>query len=156
MDFWLGPILEELMTRAAVGLVLGLTLTAPGFAGDTPKKPKKPSLELRVIPRTAFSPVTAFFTAELTGGDEVEELYCPEVLWEWGDGGKSVQEADCDPFEAGKTKIQRRYTAEHEFRRAGSYQVKVALRRSERTVAAASVHLSVRPGLGDRSEGPGS
>ena len=142
------------MTRAAVGLVLGLTL-APGLAGDTPKKPKKPSLELRVAPRMAFSPVTAFFTAELTGGDEVEELYCPEVLWEWGDGGKSVQEADCDPFEPGKTTIQRRYTAEHEYKRAGSYYAQVTLRRSERNVAAASVRLTVRPGIGDR-EGPGS
>jgi hypothetical protein len=144
------------MTRAAFGLVLGLTLTAPTFAGQGPKKPKKPALELRVVPRMAFSPVNAFFTAELTGGDDVEDLYCPEVLWEWGDGGKSIQEADCDPFEPGKTKIQRRFTAEHEYKRAGSYFVKVSLRRSEHVVAVASVQLTVRPGLGDRSEDPGS
>ena len=62
------------------------------------------------------------------GGDDVEEYYCPELEWDWDDGGKSVQESDCPPFEAGVTKIERRFTAEHEYRKAGVYNVKVTMR----------------------------
>jgi hypothetical protein len=85
------------------------------------------------------------------GGDDVEELYCPELEWDWDDGGKSVHESDCAPFEAGVTKLERRYTAEHEYRKAGVYNVKVTMRRSNRPLAVASVKITVRPGLGDRT-----
>jgi hypothetical protein len=132
--------------RAAAACLLSAAL-GPAFADD---KPKKPRLDLRVTPRMAFSPVTVLVVAELQGGDDVEEFYCPEIEWEWDDGGKSVNEGDCPPFEAG-TKIERRFTAEHDFRRAGVYNVKVTLRRAGRSIAANSVRVTVRPGLGDRS-----
>ncbi len=138
---------------AIVFVVLGLAL--PALAGDDekPKKPKKPELELRISPRFAFSPANIFFTAELKGGDDVEQLYCPEVEWEWGDGGKSVQEADCDPWAAG-SKIERRFTAEHTFTLAGLYSTRVTLRKSDKTVAAQTVQITVRPGVGDQSLEP--
>jgi hypothetical protein len=135
------------------GLVLTLMVATAGLvAADA--KPKKPRLDLRATPRMAFSPVNVFFTAELTGGDDVEEYYCPELEWEWDDGGKSTQEADCNPFEAGKTKIERRFTSDHEYRRAGVYNVKVTMRRTGKSMAAASVRVTVRPGLGDRTIDP--
>ncbi len=136
-------------SMALVGAVLlAVAWGAPvGAAEET--KLKKPRLELRASPRFAFSPVNVFLTAELSGGDDVEDLYCPELEWEWDDGGKSVHEADCPPFEAGVTRLQRRYTTEHEFRQAGSYTVKVTMRRAGRTIAAATVRVTVRAGLGD-------
>jgi hypothetical protein len=130
-------------------LFLAAALAAPAAAGES--KPKKPRLDLRALPRMAFSPVNIFLTAELMGGDDVEELYCPELEWDWDDGGKSVHESDCAPFEAGVTKLERRYTAEHEYRKAGVYNVKVTMRRSNRPLAVASVKITVRPGLGDRT-----
>ena len=117
-----------------------------------PPKPKKPGLVLRATPRFAFSPAMIFLTAELQGGDDVEELYCPEVEWEWGDGGKSVQEGDCPPFEAGVSKIQRRFTTEHEFRRTGNYTVVVRLRRTGKTLAKTDVSVQVRPGLTEQPD----
>jgi hypothetical protein len=134
--------------RLAALALLTLALAAHGFAGGG--KPKKPQLDLRAVPRFAFSPANVLFTAELVGGDDVEELHCPEVEWDWGDGGKSVSEGDCPPFEAGQA-IERRFTAEHEFKRAGNYSVKVTLRRARRSIAAQTVRVTVRPGLGDRT-----
>jgi hypothetical protein len=98
----------------AVAAVAALALLVPGVAPaageDQPKKKgKKPALEIRPSPRFAFSPANILFTAELRGGDDVEELYCPEIEWEWGDGGKSVQEADCEPWTE-TSQIQRRFT----------------------------------------------
>jgi hypothetical protein len=139
--------------RRVLGTAAALALAAgPALAAEA--KPKKPRLELKATPRMAFSPVNVFFTAELSGGDDVEELYCPELEWEWDDGGKSTQESDCAPFEAGKTKIERRFTTDHAYRRAGVYNVKVTMRRAGRSLAAASVRVTVRPGLGDRTMEP--
>jgi hypothetical protein len=142
------------MMRSTVVTLLALALAAPGFgAAEATKKVKRPSLEVRASPRMAFSPVNVFFTAELTGGDDVEELYCPQVEWEWGDGGKSVQESDCAPYEAG-TRIERRFTNEHEYGRAGQYGIKVTLRHNGKSLAANTVQITVRPGVGDRTIEP--
>jgi len=60
-----------------------------------------------------------------------------------------VHESDCKPFEPGVTKIDRRFTADHEYRKAGVYNVRVTMRKTNRAIAAASVRVTVRPGLGD-------
>jgi hypothetical protein len=138
------------MARVALAIALALPLAAPCEAAES-VKPKKPKLELRATPRMAFSPVTVFFTAELTGGDEVEEYYCPEIEWEWDDGGKSTQESDCAPYEPG-TKIERRFTAEHGYELAGVYNVKVAFKRTGRTFLSQTVRVTVRAGLGDPTQ----
>jgi hypothetical protein len=135
------------MGRRAAAIAFAVVLAAAGWLGAE-TKPKKPRLDLRAVPRMAFSPVNVMFTAELQGGDDVEEYHCPEIEYDWDDGGKSVQEADCAPFEPG-TQIQRRFTYEHEFRRAGIYNVKVTMRRANRALAAATVRVTVRAGLGD-------
>ncbi len=122
-------------------------------AAEEPKKLKKPELELRASPRYAFSPADVMFTAELKGGDDVEEFYCPELEWEWGDGGKSVQESDCEPWTAA-TKIERRFTSHHTYARAGLYYVRVRLRKSGKGIAAQSVQLTIRAGVGDPSNDP--
>jgi hypothetical protein len=144
--------------RTALAVLLALGLASAGRADkksdeakkDEGKKGKRPALELRALPRFAFSPANIHFTAELTGGDDVEELYCPDVEWEWGDGGKSQQESDCAPFEPG-TKIDRHFTAEHVYQLSGRYLVKVTLRRAGKTMAAQTLQMTVRPGLGDRT-----
>jgi PKD repeat protein len=143
------------MRFAVPCLFLAAALAVPATPAEE-AKPKKPKLDLRATPRMAFSPVNVLLTAELTGGDDVEEYYCPELEWEWDDGGKSVHEADCPAYEAGVSKIERRFTAEHEYRKAGMYSVKLTMRRANRTLAQTTIKITVRPGLGDRTmETPG-
>ena len=114
-------------------------------------KPKKPTLDIRVSPRMAFSPVTVHMVAELKGGDDIEEYYCPEIEWDWDDGGKSVHEADCPPFENGTTTIDRRFSQEHHYPRAGIYNVKASFKKSGNTFLATSIRVTVRAGAGDPS-----
>jgi hypothetical protein len=137
---------RRVVVSVAALFVVPLLLAA---VDEPKKKAKKPSLSLRATPRMAYSPVTVYYTAELTGGDEVEDFYCPELEWEWGDGGKSVQESDCAPFEAGVTKLQRRFTAEHTFRLSGNYNTTVRLLRAGRSISKADVNVMVRAGLGE-------
>jgi len=126
-----------------------LALAAPGQANET--KSKKPRLDLRATPRMATtSPSQVLVVAQLVGGDEVEDFYCPGLEWNWGDGTRSAYESDCPPFEPG-TELVRRFSATHAYREPGDYQVRITLRRADRSVAAASASVSVR-GLGSFDE----
>ena len=138
------------MTRGAVGLLAALSVVPPSFASERTKG-ERPKLELRASPRLGFSPLDVLFTLELKGGDDLEQYYCPELEWEWDDGGKSKRGGDCDPYEPG-TKIERRFTASHRYLRAGVYEVQVWLLRSDRRFAHVSTRVTVRPGLTDPSQ----
>ena len=78
---------------------------------------KKPKLTLKAQPVISMSPAKVTLRAELVGGaNDYEEYYCPTVEWDWGDGTQSESTADCEPYEAGKSEIKRRFTVEHVFR----------------------------------------
>jgi hypothetical protein len=109
--------------------------------------PKRPKLTLKAQPVIAMSPARVVLTAELTGGpNDFEEFYCPTVEWDWGDGTHSESTADCEPYEAGRSEIKRRFTVEHVFR-AGMYKVMFKLKRRDKALTAATVNIQVRPGL---------
>lgn len=133
------------MRRAWVAALL-LALAPPAAPGDSPKG-RKPRLDIRPSPRVAFSPVSIYVTAELTGGDDLEDFYCPALEWDWGDGGRSEYQADCEPFES-KESFERRFFARHDYRRGGQYSVRLTLRRSQRAIAAATANITVHSSLG--------
>jgi hypothetical protein len=138
------------MPRAVWAFMAAIVLAVPGQAGadDEKEKGKEPEFFLRATPRFSFSPVTILFTAELKGGDDLEKYYCPEVEWEWGDGGRSVSEGDCDPWEP-NTEIARRFTNRHEYRYPGRYRVRVRLSKAGKQIAAERITVQVRPGAHD-------
>jgi hypothetical protein len=104
--------------------------------------PKRPRLDLRASPRVAFSPVEVLVIAELKGGQDVEDFYCPGLEWDWGDGSRSAHESDCAPF-GGGTRLDRFFAARHAFRAPGAYTVRLSLSRAGRIVAVASMPLTV-------------
>lgn len=149
------------MRRAMILIVLALAGAAGDTgAGDKPKdaKAKKPGLDLRQRPLYPSSPAEMTFTAELKGGDDTEDFYCPTVEWEWGDdermgggaGTKSVEESDCEPFQPGMT-ITRRFEKEHRFSTWGNYRVQITLRKGSRVIARQSKMVNVKAGPGDRT-----
>ena len=71
----------------------------------------------------AFSPVYVLVTAELVGGDEVEDSTAPRSSGTGTTAAKSVHESDCAP--SSPAALERRFTAQHAFRRAGDYNIKV-------------------------------
>jgi hypothetical protein len=123
---------------AAVAVLSFANLALAGDAG----KPKKPQLDLRATPRVAFSPVEILITGQLKGGVDLEEFYCPGLEWDWGDGTRSAYESDCAPFESGAP-LDRFFSGRHAYREPGAYSVRLTLRRASRTVAAASIAVTV-------------
>lgn len=138
---------------AALPAALLLYGTAAPVAGaGRQEENKKPSLSLKATPPIAFSPAKVRVVADVRGGaDDYHEFYCPTVEWDWGDGTVSENTQDCDPYEAGKSTIRRRFTAEHTYRLAGNFKVFFRLKRKDKTVAATSASVQVRPGLRDQS-----
>ena len=83
------------------------------------------------------------------GSDDAQDFYCPAVEWEWGDETKSTNSEDCEPYQPGKSQIQRRYSMEHIFNESGSFNVRFRLKQGNRVVANTSAVVHVRPGLRD-------
>jgi len=111
---------------------------------------KKPKISLKANPTMGMSPVRIVVTADLTGGpNDSEEFYCPAVEWDWGDDTRSTNNADCDPYEAGKSEIRRRFSADHTYRSSGEYRVQFRLKKKDKTIGSGSTSVRVRPGLGE-------
>ena len=139
--------------RILIAVACLVLAAAPGVARaqqNTPKDPKenpRPRLVLRAQPVVAVAPARIVLTAELVGGaNDFEEYYCPTVSWEWGDDTVSESTVDCEPYEAGKSEIKRRFTVQHIFRQEGSQKVFLRLKRRNKEVAVAWVTVAVRPG----------
>jgi hypothetical protein len=110
---------------------------------------KKPSLSLKASPAVSFAPARIVVVAEVKGGaNDFEDFYCPTVEWEWGDLTTSTAEADCEPYEAGKSEIRRRYTVEHRYKNPGGFKIMLRLKKGDRIVATANTMVQVRAGLG--------
>jgi hypothetical protein len=132
----------------ALGLVL---MGASTGASQKEKSEKdKPSLTLKASPMMTFSPAKVVLTAELKGGaNDYQDYYCPTIEWDWDDGTRSESAADCDPYEAGKSEIKRRYTVQHQFNSAGTYKVAIRLKKKDKALIAANVTVQVRAGVRD-------
>jgi len=115
---------------------------------------KRPKINVRLQPQVVIAPARVTLTAELVGGsDDFEEYYCPTVEWAWGDETSSESTADCEPYEAGKSQIKRRYTTQHIFRRPGTYKLYLHLKAKEHILGSGTATLQVQPGLGAGPDG---
>jgi hypothetical protein len=109
---------------------------------------KKPSLALRLTPPVGFSPLRVRVVVDVRGGsDDYADFYCPSIEWDWADGTVSESSEDCAPYEAGKSTIRRRFTAEHTYRQSGSYQIYFRMKQRDRVVAAGNGTVQVRAGV---------
>jgi hypothetical protein len=129
-------------------VVLGLATLAGDVADAQRNDSKKPSLSLKATPSAGFAPLRSRMTADVRGGaDDSEDFYCPAIEWEWGDDQKSQNSQDCEPYQAGRSRIERRYTMEHKFNETGNFNVRFRLKQGSRVVAIASTTVFVRETL---------
>ena len=137
-------------TTAAASLAVCLAgLPATAMQNDKSKDgdAKRPKIRVRAQPQVAMSPARISLTAELQGGaEDFEEYYCAGVEWEWGDDTSSESTTDCEPYEAGKSAIKRRYTVQHQFRRPGTYKVFFHLKSKDRILGSGMTTVQVQPG----------
>lgn len=134
-------------------LALTVSLSAATHAQkdtkDVKDGDKRPKVTLKAQPIISIAPSKVTLRAELVGGaNDYEEFYCPTIEWDWDDGTQSESTSDCEPYEAGKSEIKRRFTVEHVFR-AGYYHVAFRLKRRDKAVASATATVQVQGGAAD-------
>lgn len=132
-------------------LAVLLTLLAfEGAPGAADEKSKKVSLSLKVTPSMATAPARVRATVEVKGGaDDNPDLYCPQLEWLWGDDTTSESSTDCDPYEAGRSVITRRYAAEHTYRSGGTYKLTLRLKQKGRVTALGVTNVQIQSALGE-------
>ena len=111
---------------------------------------KKPSLSLKATPPAGFAPLRVHLVVDVRGGpNDFADFYCPTVQWDWDDGTISENSEDCDPYEAGKSTIKRRYIADHTFRLSGDYRLTFRLKQKDKVISSATTTLTIRPGANE-------
>jgi hypothetical protein len=139
-----GVVQAVVLACSALLLIPAIALQAREQGGN-----KKPSLSLKATPAVSFAPARVVVVAEVKGGsNDFEEFYCPTVEWEWGDFTTSTAEADCEPYEPGKSEIKRRYTVEHRYKNPGGFKIILRLKKGTKVIATANTLVQVRAGLG--------
>jgi hypothetical protein len=134
----------------ATSMAAGSPVDAGQRAGD---ENKKPSVTFKATPPVGFAPLKVRAVVDLKGGaDDYADFYCAAVEWDWADGNISGSGEDCDPYEAGKSSIQRRFTAEHTFREGGEYNIAFRLKQKSRVVAYGKGTVRVRSGIYDDTD----
>jgi hypothetical protein len=141
-------------TRVAIGAFAAIAcanlIAGPLTASSQDDEKKKPKITVRASPQAGFSPLRIVLTAELKGGDnDYPEFYCPTVEWIWGDDTRAQTTGDCDPYQAGTSEIQRRYTVSRVFNTSGEYRVEFRLKQKDKYVGSGSIVVRVQPGIRD-------
>jgi len=141
-----------LIVAALATAVLAFVVAAGGpvSAGQRSDDNKKPSLTFKATPPVGFAPLKVRVVVDLKGGaNDYADFYCATVEWDWADGNISGGGEDCDPYQAGKSEIQRRFTAEHTFRQGGEFDIAFRLKQKGRVVAYSKGTVRVRAGIYD-------
>ena len=144
-----------LIVAALATAVLASVVAAGGpvNAGQRSDDNKKPSLTFKATPPVGFAPLKVRVVVDLKGGaNDYADFYCATVEWDWADGNISGGGEDCDPYQAGKSEIQRRFTAEHTFRQGGDFEIAFRLKQKSRVVAYTKGMVRVRSGIYDDSD----
>ena len=136
-------------TSRRVPLLVCALVLATGATSASDDK-TKPSLSLKANPATGFAPTRVVLTAEVMGGaNDYAEFYCPSVEWVWGDDTKAESTVDCEPYEAGKSEIKRRYVFDRIFQLPGNFRVEFRLKQKGKVVGSTSTTVTIRPGIRD-------
>jgi hypothetical protein len=135
---------------AFVAVCVVLSIAASSKPQKDQKDNSKASFSLRATPAMAFAPARITLSAELRGDvSDKEDLYCPTVEWDWGDGTISQSSNDCEPFQPNKSEIQKSFTTQHVYKTGGEYEVKILLKKADRVVAVAGASLNISRALGE-------
>ena len=139
---------RALCTLAALACALVASVHVTAAQRDAADR--KPSLSLKATPPAGFAPLRVHLTVDVRGGaNDYADFYCPTVQWDWDDGTISETSEDCEPYEAGKSTIQRRYSADHTFRFSGDYRLTFRIKQKDKVIASTTTTLTVRAGANE-------
>jgi len=154
---------------ASLTALLSAAVVSIGGASLPEAEKGKPSVSVKASPTSGFAPMRTVVTVELKGGaNDYEEFYCPTIEWditvsyapqtfdqdnrlsETYPVEKSEQKLDCDPYEAGKSEIKRRFIREQTLKIGGEYNIRFNIKQNGKVVGGGRTSVRVRGGPIDR------
>lgn len=150
--------------RVCVPALLTAGVVSLGAAAAPANDKGKPSISVKASPNSGFAPLRTVVTVELKGGaNDFRDFYCPTIEWDitiseavtdsdmrmtdMRPFEKSEQKLDCDPYEAGKSEIRRRFVREQVFKEGGEYTVRFNLKQNDKVVGGGRTTVRVRGGV---------
>lgn len=96
---------------------------------------KVPALqgEMEINPRILLRGGPAVLSVRVQGPED-PLLWCPTVVWDFGDGTKREHQASCDPYDPLTSRIPRRYSTTHGFRWRGNFRPTLKLMVGDKVV----------------------
>jgi len=150
MSIWSATSRGSLVAILCSGLAV--LPTAAASSKDDKPKDNKPTIAIKSAPAMGFAPFRVVLTVDVKGGpDDYEQYYCATAEWDMGDGNRAEQADDCDPYEAGKSQIKRRYIREQVFDTPGEFRVVFKLKQKNKVVGTGVTTIRVR-GMRDGDE----
>jgi hypothetical protein len=138
---------RALCTLAALAAALMASVLPSAAQKDADKKP---SLSLKATPPAGFAPLRVHVAVDVKGGpNDYADFYCPSIQWDWDDGTVSETSEDCQPYEAGKSSITRRFSSDHVFRLSGEYRLTFRLKQKNKVISSATSSVTIRPGAAE-------
>ena len=96
-------------------------------ASADPSTPPGIKLKLEASPRQGFGPLHVSLTARLEGVAENDQrYYCMQEEWDFGDGAKSSEKPNCEPF-GPDTKIKTEFFSDRTYDDEGAYTIRFVL-----------------------------
>ena len=95
--------------------------------GSSAASSDQPNLIITAAPRQGFTPLRITFRGELQGVDSNDEkYYCLQEIWDFGDGAKSSEKPNCDPYSP-DSNVKTEFFKEHVYEKEGRYTVRFFL-----------------------------
>jgi hypothetical protein len=95
--------------------------------GSSAAAPNQPTLTITASPRQGFTPLRVTLRGQLTGVDaNSQEYYCLQEIWDFGDGAKSSEKPNCDPYST-DSKVKKEFFIDHVYEKEGRYTVRFFL-----------------------------
>ena len=133
-----------------VALAAALMASVLASAAQKDAADKKPSLSLKATPPAGFAPLRVHVAVDVKGGpNDYADFYCPTIQWDWDDGTVSETSEDCEPYQAGKSSITRRFSSDHVFRLSGEYRVTFRIKQKAKVVSSTTSSVTIRPGAAE-------
>jgi|GEM_PF-5162946 len=121
------------MTKTIFLIVVLFSLVAcsghPANEKDPAERASKSGVKLNLdaSPRQGFVPLHVTLHGELEGAQENDpKYYCLQEEWDFGDGAKSTEKPNCDPYSA-TSKIKTEFFADRTYEKEGVYTIRLVL-----------------------------
>jgi hypothetical protein len=112
-------------------------------AAEKPKVELKPSPAMAMLGVGPRSSATVRFRLAIKDAGN-EDYYCPKVEWEWEDGTRATEEADCPAFDsAQKQDHEKSWTKSHQFWEPGEHKITVRLYKGDRLIRTLDTKVEV-------------